>query len=98
MAWFIFSEVMLFASLFAALFYLREFSVPDLAHGMSSPLWPGFAGGWPAIGPGLPGDIKAMSWKGAPALNTALLLCSCAAITSAHAAVRRGRQPQLVLG
>ena len=96
MAWLIVSEVMVFASLFAALFYMRVISIPDLAHGESAMLWPGFSGGWPATGPGLPGGVNAMSAKGAPLVNTILLLCSGAAITWAHHAVERGRQAQLV--
>jgi len=98
MAWLIVSEVMVFAGLFGALFYLREISVPDLAAGgRSADLWPGFAGGWPVTGPGLPGDLKAMQAKGAPTINTIMLLCSGAAITWAHHAAERGRRAQLVL-
>jgi cytochrome c oxidase subunit 3 len=88
---------MVFASLFAALFYIRVISLPDLAHGESSQLWPGFAGGWPATGPGLPGGVQPMEAKGAPTINTIMLLCSGAAITWAHHAANRGRQAQLVL-
>src|SRR5258706_8256552 len=33
MAWLIVSEVMVFAALFAALFYMRVIALPDLAHG-----------------------------------------------------------------
>jgi cytochrome c oxidase subunit 3 len=97
MAWLIVSEVMVFASLFAALFYLRVISVPDLAHGESAVLWPGFSGGWPATGPGLPGGVQAMAAKGAPTINTIMLLCSGVAVTWAHRAVQRGRQAQLVV-
>jgi len=99
MAWFILSEVMVFATLFAALFYLREISLQDLAAGgRSADLWPGFAGGWPATGPGLGGDIQAMPAKGVAAINTIMLLCSGAAITFAHRAAHRGRNAGLVLG
>jgi cytochrome c oxidase subunit 3 len=99
MAWFILSEVMVFATLFAALFYLREISLPDFAAGgRSADLWPGFTGGWPATGPGLPNDVKAMPAKGVAAINTIMLLCSGAAITLAHGAAHRGRQAQLVAG
>ena len=98
MAWFILSEVMLFASLFAALFYLRAITLPDLAEGgKSAALWPGFAGGWPATGPALPAHVNAMSAKGAPAINTIVLLCSGAAVTFAHRAAHRGLRKQLVL-
>jgi cytochrome c oxidase subunit 3 len=97
MAWLIVSEVMVFASLFAALFYMRVISLPDLAHGESAMLWPGFAGGWPATGPGLPGGVHAMAAKGAPTINTILLLCSGAVITYAHHAAQRGRQAHLVV-
>jgi cytochrome c oxidase subunit 3 len=96
MAWFIFSEVAFFGALFAALFYLREVSVPDLAHGLSAELWPGFAGGWPATGPGIPAGLQPMSAKGAPALNTVLLLTSGAMITWAARAVSRGNRAQLI--
>jgi len=99
MAWFILSEVMVFATLFAALFYLREISVPDLAQGgRSADLWPGFTGGWPATGPGLGGHVQAMPAKGVAAINTIMLLCSGAAITFAHRAAHRGRNAGLVLG
>jgi cytochrome c oxidase subunit 3 len=97
MAWLIVSEVMVFASLFAALFYMRVIVLPDLAHGESSQLWPGYAGGWPATGPGLPGGVQAMAAKGAPTINTIMLLASGVAITWAHHAVQRGRQAQLVV-
>jgi len=92
MGWFIFSEVMFFAALFGALFYVREISIPDLSHGPSASLWPGYAGGWPASGPLIASELHPMSWKGAPALNTILLLCSGVAITFAGRAIRQGRQ------
>jgi len=92
MAWFIFSEVMFFGGLFAALFYVREVSIPDLSHGASASLWPGYAGGWPASGPLITSELHPMSWKGAPALNTILLLCSGVAITFAGRAIRQGKQ------
>src|SRR3954464_13939202 len=43
MSWFIFSEVMFFGAFFGALFWVRQYSVPDLATIESNALmWPGF--------------------------------------------------------
>src|SRR5690554_5011098 len=51
MSWFIFSEVMFFAALFAALFYVRVLALPWLSgegdKGVSELLWPGFVAEWP---------------------------------------------------
>jgi len=97
MATFIFTEVMFFGGLFATLFYVREISIPDLAHGLSAELWPGFKGGWPATGPGIDTPLHPMSWRGAPALNTIILLASGVAITWAGAAARSGKRTQLII-
>ncbi len=53
MSFFIFSEVMFFAAFFGALFWIRQYSVPDLATIESNALvWPGFSSHWPSAGPG----------------------------------------------
>ncbi|MCK5880984.1 MAG: cytochrome c oxidase subunit 3, partial [Sinobacterium sp.] len=50
MQWFIFSEVMFFASFFGALLYFRTVSGPDLAEGATnSILWNGFNFEWPLL-------------------------------------------------
>src|SRR5258706_1628456 len=98
MAWFIFTEVMFFGAMFAAVFYMREISVPDLAHGLSAQLWQGYSGGWPASGPGLHSTVQPMSARGVPALNTALLLLSGLTITMAHQAMPRGNFRLLIFG
>ena len=51
MAWFIFTEAIVFGALFGALFYLRLYAVPHLASGETATLWPGFRPGWPTAGP-----------------------------------------------
>ena len=98
MAWFIFSEVIVFGALFAALFYTREISVPDLASGGGSHalLWPGFKGGWPASGPAIEGPLAAMKALGIPALNTIMLLASGVAVTLALVALNRGHRGRLI--
>ncbi len=49
MQWFIFSEVMFFASFFGALFYFRSISGPELASETNSILWNGFNYDWPLM-------------------------------------------------
>lgn len=54
MSWFIFSEAMLFAAFFGALFYARQLSVPWLAgegeKGLAGVyLWPEFQAAWPLL-------------------------------------------------
>jgi len=98
MAWFIFSETMFFAAFFAALFYLRWHSVPDLASGETSQLWPGFKAGWPATGPGIEGTLKPMHPTGIPMVNTVLLLTSAATLLWAHRGLQKGARGQLKLG
>lgn len=49
MQWFIFSEVMFFASFFGALFYFRTISGPELGSEVNSILWNGFNYDWPLL-------------------------------------------------
>jgi cytochrome c oxidase subunit 3 len=90
MAWFIFTEVMVFAALFAALFYLRLYSVPDLASGPSASLWPGFRPSWPTAGPEFSGSFTPLRAWGVPAINTVVLLSSGALVSLASSAIARG--------
>lgn len=90
MAWFIFTEAIVFAALFGALFYLRLYTVPDLASGDSASLWPGFRGGWPTAGPAFNGSLTPLAAWGVPAINTAVLLCSGGLVTLASSAIARG--------
>jgi len=97
MAWFIFSEVMVFAALFGALFYLRVLAVPDLASGQSAHLWPGFKGGWPTAGPVPEGTFSPMVAWGVPTFNTVILLTSGAIVTWANFAIARGERGRFKL-
>lgn len=106
MTWFIFSEVLFFASFFGALFYTRVFSVPELS-GAIRPLthillWPDFTGGWPLLdnpdnrqflGANSVGNI----W-GIPALNTLLLLSSGVTLTIAHWGLSLKKRTVLICG
>ena len=97
MAWFLFSEVVVFGALFAALFYTRAISVPDLASGETHALlWPGFKGGWPASGPAIEGTFSPMKALGIPLLNTIMLLISGAAVTLADKALNRGQRGRVI--
>jgi len=97
MGWFIFSEVMFFASFFGALFYMRVLSVPWLAGSEQELLWPGFAGGWPTAGPGFDEKFTPMGAWGIPAINTTLLLTSGVTITLAHWALKKNDRGALKL-
>ena len=90
MAWFIFTEALVFGALFAALFYLRLYAVPDLASGETASLWPGFRPGWPTAGPDASGSFTAMRAWGIPAVNTAVLLTSGVFMSLASSAIARG--------
>ncbi len=93
MVWFIFSEVMFFATFFGALFYYRNLSVPWLGGegtGLSTntELWAGYEGVWPTNGPGnVGGEFKLIDPYHLPLINTVLLLASSVTLTIAHHAV-----------
>ena len=89
MGWFIFSEVMFFASFFGALFYARLITAPMLGDFDHKVLWPDFNATWPHAGPA--GVVDAFSQLGPfwlPTINTALLLTSGVTLTVSHHALR----------
>lgn len=93
MAFFIFSEVMFFASFFGALFYTRTVSMDWLSNLDGRLLWPDFIGHWGNAGPA--GTIEAFKTMGPfpiPTINTALLLTSGVTLTIAHHALRIGQR------
>ena len=98
MSFFIFSEVMFFGGFFGALFWVRQYSVPDLATIESNALmWPGFTPHWPSAGPGFIEQFSPMGAWGIPAINTMLLLSSGVTVTIAHWALKENRRGQLLL-
>ncbi|MEM5529119.1 cytochrome c oxidase subunit 3 [Gammaproteobacteria bacterium AS21] len=100
MGWFISSEVMLFAALFGALFYIRVLAVPWLAgegeKGISHILWEGFVNQWPLMSTPDPslfkGPVKIVDPWHIPFLNTILLLCSSVTLTLSHKALKSGHR------
>src|SRR6266404_3242747 len=98
MSFFIFSEVMFFGGFFGALWWVRQYSVPDLATIESNALmWPGFSAHWPSAGPGFMEQFTPMAAWGIPAINTLLLLSSGVTVTIAHWALKENRRGQLIL-
>ena len=98
MSFFIFSEVMFFGGFFGALFWVRQYSVPDLATIESNALmWPGFTPHWPSAGPGFIEQFSPMGAWGIPAINTLLLLSSGVTVTIAHWALKENKRGQLLL-
>ena len=89
MGWFIFSEVMFFASFFGALFYARVITLPALGDFDHKLLWPDFSAAWPHAGPA--GTIEPFTrihaWP-LPTINTILLVTSGVWLTIAHHALR----------
>ncbi len=97
MSWFIFSEVMFFASFFGALYYARAYSVPDLAALHNQILWPHFQAVWPSVGPsGLIPTVQAMDPWPIPTINTALLLSSGLTLTISHHALRADHRSKAI--
>jgi len=103
MIWFIFSEVMFFASFFGALFYARTFAVPWLGGEgtnfyTNAELWTGFESVWPTNGPGeLNGRFEVISPFSLPLVNTLLLLTSSVTITIAHHAIRANERKKTII-
>jgi cytochrome c oxidase subunit III len=98
MSFFILSEVMFFGAFFGALFWVRQYSVPDLATIESNALvWPGFSAHWPSAGPGFLEEFSPMGAWGLPALNTILLLSSGVTITLAHWSLLANNRSRLLL-
>ncbi|MGZ8253992.1 MAG: cytochrome c oxidase subunit 3 [Burkholderiaceae bacterium] len=98
MSWFIFSEVMFFASFFGALFYARIITAPMLGDFDHKLLWPDFAAGWPHSGPA--GVVDPFSTIGPfwlPTINTALLLTSGVTLTISHHALRADHRARAAL-
>ena len=101
MFWFIFSEVMVFAAVFGALFYARNMSIPWLGGDSNNfftnlILWTGYESTWPTNGPAnIGGEYQTMGPIGLPLINTALLLTSSVTVTIAHHALLAGKRAQL---
>ena len=94
MSWFIFSEVMFFASFFGALFWARTVALPALGNLDNQVLWPDFHAIWPSVQPGVtasPADtiapFRTMGPWPIPTINTAILLTSGVTLTIAHHAL-----------
>ena len=97
MSWFIFSEVMFFASFFGALYYARVYGLPDLAALHSKILWPTFQGTWPSVGPGgLIPAVQVMNPWPIPTINTGLLLSSGLTLTISHHALRANHRSKAI--
>ncbi|PPE69580.1 cytochrome c oxidase subunit 3 [Caldimonas thermodepolymerans] len=105
MAWFIFSEVMFFASFFAALFWSRLYTLPVLGGLENQLLWPDFKAIWPSAAPGSgataspAGIVEPFQTMGPwplPTINTALLLASGVTLTIAHHALRENQRGKTI--
>jgi len=107
MMWFIFTEVMLFATFFGVLLYTRYLAVPwlggdgtgEMTHLL---LWPNFSGAWPVLTGPNPSQFVAIkeglhAW-GTPALSTLVLLSSGVTITMAHWGLVRNNRAKLKTG
>ena len=93
MSWFIFSEVMFFASFFGALFYARVITLPALGDFDHKLLWPDFTPMWPHAGPAgtVENFTKIHAWP-LPTVNTILLVTSGIWLTIAHHALRANQR------
>ena len=94
MAWFIFSEVMFFASFFGALYWPRLHVLPSLGSLDNALLWPDFKAIWPTELAGATGSpagtvepFRTMGPWPLPTINTLLLLTSGVTLTVAHHAL-----------
>jgi cytochrome c oxidase subunit 3 len=103
MAWFIFSEVMFFASFFGALFWARLYVVPALGSIDNALLWPDFKAFWPtemagatASPAGTVEPFRTMGPWPLPTINTALLLLSGVTLTVAHHALRENLRARCI--
>ncbi|HJW55754.1 MAG TPA: cytochrome c oxidase subunit 3 [Burkholderiaceae bacterium] len=92
MGWFIFSEVMFFASFFGALFYARAITLPDLGSLDYKILWPDFTAQWGNTPGGTVEPFTKMGPFPIPTINTALLLTSGVTLTIAHHALRANQR------
>jgi cytochrome c oxidase subunit III len=103
MAWFIFSEVMFFASFFGALYWARLHALPALGDIENALLWPDFKALWPSVAAGATaspaGTVEAFHTMGPwpiPTINTALLLTSGVTLTIAHHALREDHRGKTI--
>jgi len=104
MSWFIFSEVMFFGAFFAALWWTRAHSVPQLGNPDNALLWPGFQAVWPSTQAGATASpagtvepFEAMTPFWLPTINTALLLTSGLTLTIAHHALQAGARSKTIV-
>ncbi|CAM4457929.1 MAG: Cytochrome c oxidase subunit 3 [Legionellaceae bacterium] len=106
MAWFIFSEVMFFASFFFALLYVRVWTIPWLGgnNGYETTwylLWPNFKAAWPLFhnpnSSAFSGPTQVMNAWGIPAINTLILLTSGLTITLAHFSLLKNKRTSLII-
>ena len=98
MGWFIFSEVMFFASFFGALFYARVITAPLLGDFDHRLLWPDFMPTWPHSGPGgIVDEFTKIGPLWLPTINTALLLTSGVTLTISHHALRANHRSRAAL-
>ena len=101
MVWFIFSEVMFFASFFGALWYVRNFAVPWLGGEgtglLNAEIWSGYEGVWPTNGPAdVGGEFELVDPYLLPLINTVLLMASSITLTIAHHALIAGKRKKVI--
>ena len=101
MIWFIFSEVMFFAALFGALFYVRWLVIPWLGGAgdgvyTHEVLWPDFQAMWPLTRTPDGTTTQYMGAWGLPAINTAILIASSITLSIAHHALIANERGKLI--
>lgn len=104
MSWFIFSEIMFFAALFGALFYVRMLAIPWLSgegtKPMNSLLWPDFLNSWPLMNPPdtalFKGPTHVVDPWHLPLVNTLLLVTSSITLTFAHHALKHEQRVKAI--